>query len=109
VVNFGEGVLLYRNNSKSWGNPHHWLEVELEGTVSNRNGVGAKVWVSAGGLTQLRQVQCGDSLGAGSDMAVHFGLGEATQIEQVEVKWPSGRVQVLTEVAVDQRFTIIEE
>jgi hypothetical protein len=109
VANFGEPPLLYHNDGPGQGNGHHWIEVELEGTVSNRNGVGAKVRVSAGGLTQLRQVQCGDSLGAGSDMAVHFGLGEATQVEQIEVVWPSGRVQVLTEVPLDRRITITEE
>jgi hypothetical protein len=106
---FGEPPRFFHNDSRAMGNTNHWLEVQAVGTVSNRNGVGAKVRVTAGDLTQIRQVRCGDSHGAGSDLAVHFGLGQATQAEVVEVTWPSGQVQTLTNVLADQRITITEE
>ncbi len=109
VAQYGEPPLLYHNDSRAKGNPNHWLVVELQGTVSNRDGIGAKVRVTAGGLTQLRQVRCGTSHGSGDMLAAHFGLEGAAQVDRVEITWPSGRVQTLTAVAADQWLVVIEK
>lgn len=86
----------------------HWLEVDTVGRVSNRDGCGAVLTAEAGGATLLRQVLCGSSLGAGSDTVVHFGLGTATSLSRLVIRWPSGIRQVLHNVAVDRLLTVTE-
>ena len=75
----------------------HWLGVALAGTVSNRNGLGASVRVTAGGrvLTQWNDGKSGYL--SQSDLPLYFGLGDATTLDRIEVDWPSGRKQVVTE------------
>lgn len=99
---------LYRNEGRKSGNSNHWLIVKPKGTTSNRCAVGAKVRVLArvfGKETwQLRQI-------TGSyydDFRAHFGLGDAARIDTVRIEWPSGTVQELKDVAVDQLLTITE-
>lgn len=98
---------LYRNN----GNGNHWLKVKLAGTVSNRDGIGAKVRVRAtlGGrsITQMREIS-GNSGFHGVPLLAHFGLGAATNATMVRVEWPSGIVQELPNVASDQFLTVTE-
>ncbi len=101
--------LLYRNE----GNANHWLEVKLEGTASNRAGIGTIIDVVAdpgGGETkQVRNVFGGVTATAMQpDLVQHFGLGAATTVDSVIVHWTSGTVQVLTNVAADQLLTIVE-
>jgi hypothetical protein len=99
---------LYHNNSNS----NAWLKVKLIGTLSNRNGVGAKVRVQAryAGQTrwQRRDITGGDALG-GNQLYAHFGLGDATNVDTVRIEWPSGIVQVLTNVAPKQVLTVTEQ
>jgi hypothetical protein len=109
VANYGEAPRLYHNDSRGQGNSNHWLVVELRGTVSNSDGIGAKVRVTAEGLTQLRQIRCGTSLGAGDMLAAHFGLAGAAQADRVEITWPSGLVQTLTNVSADQWLVVTEK
>ena len=75
----------------------HWLGVALAGSASNRNGLGASVRVSSGGrvLTQWQDGKSGYL--SQSAMPLYFGLGDATTVSQVEVKWPSGKTQTVTE------------
>ena len=75
----------------------HWLKVVLNGTVSNRNGLGATVRVSAGGQVYSRYNDGKSGYLAQSALPLYFGLGDAEKIERVEVDWPSGRRQVLAE------------
>ena len=77
--------------------PPHWLGIALFGTASNRNGLGAAVKVSAGGRVQLKHNDGKSGYLSQSAMPLYFGLGEASKIDRVEVAWPSGRKQVLTE------------
>jgi len=86
----------------------HWLMVELVGTRSNREGVGATVTARAGGLTLARQRMVGNNYLSTNDPRLHFGLGEHTEIDEITVRWPSGIVQQLNNVAVDQTITITE-
>ncbi|MGH2654896.1 MAG: CRTAC1 family protein, partial [Actinomycetota bacterium] len=107
VVNQRGHPRLYRNVTVGAG---HWLEVDLTGTASNADGCGA--WLEAdlpGGGTLIRQVFCGSvGLGSGSDPVVHLGLGEAVQVNELRIRWPSGTVQTLTDVDADQLLPVTE-
>jgi len=70
----------------------HWILVRLVGTASNRFGIGARITVKAGGLTQTREVKAGGSFASSNDPRAHFGLGGATLIDELVVAWPSGKV-----------------
>ncbi|MBL8954816.1 MAG: ASPIC/UnbV domain-containing protein, partial [Myxococcaceae bacterium] len=103
-----EQVHLFRNEV---GSRRHWLYVTLEGREANRQGIGAKVTVTAGCVTQTREVSGGKgTFGAGDPAYAHFGLGEHTRIERLEVRWPTSppKVDVFTDVAVDQFLEITE-
>ena len=100
--------LLYRNN----GNDNHWITVQCEGRVSNRSAIGTKVRVRATiqGKTywQMREISNGDGW-SGNSLDACFGLGDAEVIDRIRIEWPSGIVQELTNVPVDQFLTVIEE
>lgn len=85
----------------------HWLQLRLTGRKSNRSAIGAEVRCHAGGRLQVRTVSGSVGYGSTSDLTVHFGLGEPTRAT-VEIRWPSGRVQSLGEVAADQKLNISE-
>lgn len=107
VANYGQPPLLYRNLSRGLGN--RWLRLELEGTQSNRDAVGARVTVHARGLRpQVREVQIGQGLGSCNERALHFGLGSVSRVDRVEIHWPSGRRQVLHAVDSNQTLHIAE-
>jgi hypothetical protein len=95
---------LYRNG----GNSNHWLQIGLTGTTSNRLGIGAKIQVTIGGLTQFREVGVNSSGGCHNSLLAHFGLGEYAQADVITVTWPSGYVQVLHDVPADQILHITE-
>ena len=86
----------------------HWLQVKLEGTASNRDAIGASVWARASGRSQLRQVSAGSGFLSSSSRVLHFGLGEAETVAELEVRWPSGARQVLRDVPVNQRLELRE-
>ncbi|MEW6755226.1 MAG: FG-GAP-like repeat-containing protein [Candidatus Latescibacterota bacterium] len=97
------GPVLYRNQ----GTGSHWLEVELVGVRSNASGIGARVVATAGQLRQVREVLGGQGFSQ-DEMIAHFGLGERTQVDELEVRWPSGQVDVLAGVPADQRLRVFE-
>ena len=90
------------------GNDNHWLAIDLEGVVSNRNGIGAKVYVTAGGVTQLRQQSGGMHDGVQNDSRLHFGLADNASIDEIRIEWSSGIVQNITDVDADQILSIVE-
>jgi hypothetical protein len=97
---------LYRNVTSS-GN--HWLEVTLAGTLpgNNRAGIGARVTAVAGGKTMIREVSGGTGYhSTQSSLRVHFGLGSATVVDQLSVRWPNGNTTTRTGVAADQILTV---
>jgi enediyne biosynthesis protein E4 len=104
-VEGGSGSQLWENMQQE---PNHWLELRLIGTDSNWAAVGAYLRITTDGYTQLRRVSGGDSAHSQTDLAVHVGLGDQTSADQVEIRWPSGNVQVLTDVAGD-RFWLVNE
>jgi hypothetical protein len=104
VSNYGSANLLYQNQ----GNGNHWLQVELEGTVSNRDGIGVKLFATVG-TDQLRlDVDGGSGYFSQPSLPVEFGLGSAAVVDELRVEWPSGIVQTLTNVATDQLLTLEE-
>jgi hypothetical protein len=87
----------------------HWLEVELTGTKSNRDAVGARVTVRVNGKQQVREVQAGDGYASQSALRLHFGLGEAAKVDEMTVRWPaSGIEQRFRDVPVDRIVKVTE-
>ncbi len=82
--------------------------VRLVGNKSNRNGVGARVLVLAGEAAQIDEVRSGGSYISHNDFRLHFGVGDAEQIERLEVRWPSGEIDTVTGVATNALITIVE-
>jgi hypothetical protein len=102
----GGGPRVYRNRCL-WGN--HWLQVTLQGTASNRDAIGAVAVARVGDMV-LREEVLSNSTSAhgGRWLTLQFGLGEATVVPELEITWPSGLVETLTDVAADQRITVVE-
>jgi hypothetical protein len=90
ITNMGEAPSLLVNQMSY---PNHWIAIKTTGTKSNRDGIGARITVKAGGRTFVDEVRSGSSYSSSNDMRVHFGLGAATKIDSVEVRWPSGLVE----------------
>ena len=89
---------------------NHWLEVRLEGTRSNRDGIGARITVQAGSGAQTAEMgPQGGGFQNSLLRSLHFGLGREGRVDSVEVRWPSGTRQVLRGVATDQVLLIREE
>jgi enediyne biosynthesis protein E4 len=88
----------------------HWNSFELAGTKSNRLGIGigANVKIVSADMTQTGQVLNGGSYLSQNDLRVHFGLGPATRVEEVEVRWPSGSIDVLRNLEVDKFYDVLE-
>jgi predicted nucleotidyltransferase len=88
----------------------HWFTMRLEGTTSNRSAIGAKVTIEAGGRRQVAEVRSGGSYISHNDSRVHFGLGEATGVDSVTIRWPTGKIQTERErsLAAD-RFYVARE
>jgi hypothetical protein len=96
---------LLRNDG---GNANHWLEVMLVGTKSNRDGVGASLKLASEGLVIFKQRKGGMSYMSAQDPRVHFGLGQRKRIESLEITWPSGTVDKLSNVPINQIITVKE-
>ena len=90
VLNLNDLPTLLRNEG---GNENNWLLVKAVGVKSNRDGIGARVKVRAGDLTQVGEVRSGSSYLCHSDLRLHFGLGQRTAVDLLEVRWPSGLVE----------------
>jgi hypothetical protein len=105
VVNMNDTPTLLRNDTLR---TRHWLTLRLIGTKSNRDAIGAKVIVEAGGRRQTAIVRGDGSYMSHSDVRAHFGLGEVTKVSRVEIRWPSGLVQNVEALAVDQFYVVKE-
>jgi ASPIC and UnbV len=90
------------------GNEKHWLKVKLIVNLSNRDAIGASVTITTSGISQLREANAGIHRFAQDDTTIHFGVAGATVVDEVIVRWPSGRESVLNNVATDQVLRISE-
>jgi hypothetical protein len=105
VSNNGQKPQLLRNDG---GNANHWLEILLIGTQSNRDGVGARLKVSAGDLVLYDQRKGGMSYQSAQDPRLHFGLGSRSNIDALEILWPSGSVTKLTNLQSNRIIAVKE-
>jgi len=105
VLNVGEPPSLLLNTNKI---ANHRVLFRLAGTKSNRAAIGARVTIQAGGMTQFDEVLGGGSYLSQNDLRLHFGLGSATKIESVEVRWPTGKTESFKDVAADKIYVITE-
>jgi enediyne biosynthesis protein E4 len=96
---------LYRLDRREAG---HWLLLRLVGTVSNRSAIGARVRLTAGGVTQVGEVRGGGSYFSQNDLRVHFGLAGAAKADRIVVRWPNGREETWRDVAADRIVTLTE-
>jgi hypothetical protein len=86
----------------------HWVSFELAGTRSNRLALNARIKITAGGMTQTDEVHSGGSYLSQNDLRLHFGLGAAEKIERVDVYWPSGAVDRITNLVPDKAYSVLE-
>ena len=86
----------------------HWVSFELAGTVSNRMALNARVSIVAGGVTQTDEIHSGGSYRSQNDTRVHFGLKSATKINSLEIRWPSGKIDRMTNLAADSFYYVLE-
>jgi hypothetical protein len=105
IMNMNEPPSLLRNDYR--GN-NNWIELALEGRRSNRLAIGATVIVTTGSRKQARAVLSQSSYYSHDDLRLHFGLGRATRVDEVEVRWPNGAVQHMKDVAVRTVLKITE-
>ena len=93
---------------KNLGNDNHWLEIDLEGVFSNRDGIGVQLHATAGGVVQLREQGGGMHYRGQNHQRVHFGLGSNIMVDVLTVRWPGGNVQEILDIAADQIIHVIE-
>ena len=105
ISSVGRAPVLLKNQAVKGG---HWLTIKAEGTKSNRFGLGATVTVTAGGRVQVLEINNVASYLSSNDIRLHVGLGTAATVEKIEIAWPSGAKQTLTDVKADQILTIKE-
>ena len=105
VINLDGPVQLLRNDLPPGAN---WISLRLHGRLCNRDAIGAQIRLTCDGRTQLREVKTCASYASVVDIRQHFGLGDCTAIERVEIRWPDGSVQVLRDLQPN-RFDLIEQ
>ena len=104
VTNNGAGVNLLQNDASA-GNA---LLVRVIGTKSNRSGIGTRLTLLTGGRRQIREVQSGSSYLGQNDLRAHFGLATASRSERLEIRWPNGAAEVVTDLPANQVITVRE-
>jgi hypothetical protein len=101
----GDRPVLLHNRDHS-GN--HWVTLSLRGTKSNPAGWGSWIELTAGGKTYVQECRCPSAYLSQGDPRVHFGLGAEAIVQRIQIKWPSGTVQTMTDVPVDQILKVTE-
>jgi len=105
IVNNNTYASLLNNEG---GNAGNWLNIKLMGTSSNRDAIGARVKVTAGSLSQTKEVRSGSGYLSQSDMRLNFGLDDLATVESVEIRWPSGTIESFRDVKSNQFIVIVE-
>jgi hypothetical protein len=108
ILNSRQPPTVLRNMLRENRSTGHWLQVQLRGTRANRDGVGSRVRMVAGELSLVDEVHSGRGYQSHWGARLHFGLGSHARIDRIEVHWPGGGIDVLENVAADQRLTIVE-
>ena len=105
ILNSRREPTVLRNDSPR-GN--HWLQIRLQGTTTNRDGVGSFVRVTAGDLVQVDEVHSGRGYQGHHGMRLHFGLGKRDHVDSVEVRWLGGKVERFNELPIDRLVTLVQ-
>jgi hypothetical protein len=105
VINVNSRPSLYRNDG---GNRKAWIGFRLIGSSSNRDAIGARIEIEAGGRTQIGEVRSGGSYLSHDDMRVHFGVGSAQRVDRIRIRWPDGKTETLEAMKAGQYITIRE-
>jgi len=108
VLNGSPEIWMNRSNNQNGGNRNHWIILKLVGVKSNRDGLGTKVKITTSLGSQYNQATTAIGYNSSSDKRVHFGLGSASIVDIMELRWPSGIKQVLKNVKADQIVTVTE-
>jgi hypothetical protein len=95
-------------NARSAG-PNNWLKLKLVGTKSNRSAIGARVLLKSGSRSQAQEVTSQSSYYSHNDLRLHFGLGQNEKADVIEIRWPSGEIETLKNIAANQIVTIKEK
>jgi hypothetical protein len=106
ITRLNEPPVVLRN---LMGAGNHWIALNLIGVRSNRDGIGARVTIRSGGVTQVNHVTTSTGYACSSEPAAHFGLGRSTRAESIEIEWPSGLRQALTNVPADAYLIVREQ
>jgi hypothetical protein len=104
-TNADQKALLYRGVTEGSGN---WVQFLLTGTKSNRDAIGARIQIRAGGLTQIREIDGGNGYAGQSSKRAHFGIGKAAVVDAVEIRWPSGRIDKIGPLQANILHRIVE-
>ena len=105
VANQRGPLLIYKNTVQAG---RHWIEFALEGTSSNRSAIGARVEVRWDGRTQVQEVHGGNGFSSQNDRRLHYGLGAATKVDRIVIRWPSGTTQTIENPAIDKVLSVKE-
>jgi len=105
VVNLNSHCVFLRNNK---GNQNNWIILNLTGTTSNRDGIGARIKLTSGGKTQIAQRKTTTGYLSQNDPRIHFGLAKNQIVDLIEITWPSGKVQTLENVTPNQILEVKE-
>jgi hypothetical protein len=103
VANQNGPLLIYKNTVDP---ANRWIDVDLEGTAANRDAIGARVKVFWDGRQQVQQVTAGTGFAAQNQHRLHFGLGKTERVEKVEILWPSGKIQVISEPELNKVLNV---
>lgn len=110
IANHSGSPRLYRNelngDDGSGGASHHWLSVELQHDGPNPRGIGARLRLVAGGQSQIREIRCGSNYLSQNPSEAHFGLGEASRIDSLHVRWPDGFEETYEDIEADQHLLL---
>ena len=104
VNNMNEGPSLYYNSAQV----ENWVSLQLIGVKSNRAALGASVTLEQGGDKREQEVRSGDGYISQSDLRLHFGLAQASKADQIVIRWPSGRVEILSDLPANNYYVIRE-
>jgi hypothetical protein len=105
MANLNDRGVFLRNNK---GNQNNWLILNLIGTSSNRDGIGSRVKLTSGGKVQTAQKKSTTGYLSQNDPRMHFGLAKNEMVDRIEIKWPSGKLQVLENIKANQILTVKE-
>ncbi len=105
ILNSRRQPTILRNDS---ANENHWIQILLRGVKTNRDGVGARVKVVAGDLTQIAEVHSGRGYQSHYGMRLHFGLEARREVDRIEVRWIGGGVDIIEDIAIDRILTVTE-